>query len=209
MQSLINKLFPQLNGKWRRIELDKYAKVLKEDVNLSSMAWRDSNPFLDPVVFGEWVNLLHRTLGVDYSWGGYMEDREEILDGTYLPAGGKVHLGIDFWVPEGTVVHLPKTGRLVQSRYDSDQNGGWGGQAIFDIGNLFLIFGHLRDVVDEIGLQYSEGWDVGAVAGIDGSGGWYPHLHLQCMTRFDIDVDGYSKFYEGIGSDFPYPGDIV
>jgi len=191
-------LFPYLTGKWKiDIQLNKYAKVLQEDA--------ENNPFLDPNLFGEWINLLHKSLGVDYSWGGYLEDREEILDGTYLPAGSKVHLGIDYWVPLNSPVLMPKDGKLVASRYDPDKNGGWGGQAIFDIDGLFYIFGHLHGHAGKVGKTYARGQVIGYVADIDRSGGWYPHLHLQCMKQFNPNVDGYGYPTADLHEEFPDP----
>jgi len=196
---MLKLLFPTLTGTWRdNINLNKYAKVIQEDVN--------HNPFLNPHLFGEWINLLHKTFNVDYSWGGYLEDREEILDGTYLSSGNKIHLGVDFWVPEHTPVYLPQELRLVQSRYDDDMNGGWGGQVIFEINShLYLIFGHLKDIVNKVNTIYPKGSVIGLVGGIHQSGGWYPHLHLQCMRKFDYSVDGYGPKNEGNFQAFPDP----
>lgn len=198
-------LFPTLQGKWRNIELNKYAKVLQEDA--------EGNPFLDPDLFGEWINLLHKTIGVDYSWGGYMEDREEILDGIYLPAGCKIHLGVDYWVPQDVAVYLPKAGKLVYARFDPDQNGGWGGQMIFDINGLYYIFGHLKEIAIKVGEIYPAGSRIGYIAEIECNGGWYPHLHVQCMKRlgagFVVDVDGYAAPRHGLVSDFPNPMEAI
>lgn len=195
---LIQAMFPKLEGRWRKLNLNKYAKVLREDTD-------GTNPLLDPKLFGEWVNLLHKTLGTDYSWGGYMEDREELLDGTYLQTRQRIHLGIDYWVPEGTHVVLPKDGKLVQSRYDPDQNGGWGGQLIFNIDEVYVIFGHLAKITEQYGKLYKKGDYIGEVAPIWGNGGWYPHLHLQCMMKFDANVDGYGTHDSWRAFEFPNP----
>lgn len=177
-------LFPQLTGKWKEnIQLNKYVKLLLEDMG--------TNPFLGTGLFGPWIELLHKTFGVEYSWGGYLENREEMLEGTYLPSGCRNHLGIDFWVPESSIVHLPKDGKLLYSKMEEDQDGGWGGKVIFEIDGLFYIFGHLKDIVSEIGKVYSKGDLVGYVAERGCNGGWYPHLHLQCMKEYNADVDGY------------------
>lgn len=196
-------LFPSLTGKWKReIKLNKYAKMLHGD-----MDWNDftTNPFLDPMLFGEWIDLLHKTFGVDYSYGGWLEDREEILDGTYLQSGHKTHLGVDYWVPVHTPVYLPKQGKLVSSRYDPDTNGGWGGQVIFEIDGMFVIFGHLVGLADDIDAIHAAGSVIGIVAAVDGSGGWYPHLHLQCMKTFEPEVDGYGKRHPFLMDNFPDP----
>ncbi len=194
-----NLLFPTLKGKWfTNIDLNKYAKVVQEDA--------ENNPFLDPDLFGEWVNLLHKTLGVDYSWGGYMEDREQILEGTYLQSGHRFHLGVDYWVPENTPVHMPKDGELVFYKNDTDQEGGWGGKAIFKIDSVYFIFGHLRnDNSLIVGRKLNKGGLIGHVAPIECSGGWYPHLHVQCMIQNDVNVDGYGYHSSDMFEEFPCP----
>jgi len=176
------------------------------------MDWSDvftTNPFLDPNLFGEWINLLHKTLGVDYSYGGWMEDREEILDGTYLESGHKIHLGVDYWVREDVPVHMPKNGKLVSARYDPDTNGGWGGQCIFEIDGMYVIFGHLKMIADRVGSTLMAGSTVGLVAGVDGSGGWYPHLHLQCMKTFEPTIDGYGAKDPFRFDNFPNPEESI
>lgn len=175
-------LFPTLEGTWKsNIELNKYAEVLQEDT--------EANVFLDSNLFGKWINLLHKSWKVDYSWGGWMENREELLSGTYLPVGYRTHLGVDFWVPVNTIVYLPWDAKLVHHRYDLDQNGGWGGQLIFEVDGLYYIFGHLKHIVDF--PSYRKGAAIGLVAEIEKNGGWYPHLHFQCIKTLNLDVDGY------------------
>lgn len=190
-------LFPSLTGKWLSyMQLNKYAELLREDFDDHT----PDHPFLNPALMGEWVNLLHKTLNYDYSWGGYLEDRYDLLDGTYLPSDGRIHLGVDYWVPLHSTVRLPKAGKLVHSFYDPDMNGGWGGRVIYEIDGMFVIFGHLTAIPEEseVGKTHNEGQMVGLVADVDGSGGWYPHLHLQCMKTFNVEVDGYSSSHGGM-----------
>lgn len=197
-----NLLFPTLKGKWKNFDLNKYAKIVQQDAK--------TNPFLNPHLFGEWINLLHKSFGVDYSWGGYMEDREELWEGTYLPKGHRIHLGVDYWVPENTPIHMPANGKLIHYKNDKDQDGGWGGQAIFEIDMIYFIFGHLRNDSNLIvGHQLNKGDLIGHVAPLECSGGWYPHLHVQCMTKLDINVDGYGYPAYDIMDEFPNPTKII
>ncbi len=183
----MEKMLFDLKGNWKKnIWLNKYAKPLLEDTE-------GKNPLLNIELMGEWLKLLHKTFGVDYSWGGWMEDREEMWEGTYLPKFCRFHLGIDFWVPVHTSVYLPKDGTLVYSRHDPDQEGGWGGQVIYKIGDLYYIFGHLKNVHTNL-KDYKAGDFVGWVAEPEINGGWWPHLHLQCMKELDVNVDGYGRY---------------
>lgn len=192
-------LFPQLKGKWKsNILLNKYAKLVREDVT--------GSPWHGKQVFGKWIDVLHETFEVDYSWGGYLENREDMLEGTYLPSGGRIHLGLDFWVPEETEVHLPKDGTLLRVSHDLDQDGGWGGQIFFEIDGIYYIFGHLGDISTyTIGKKYSANTRIAEIAGYDKNGGWYPHLHVQCMKKLDYDIDGYSYPLKTLSADYPHP----
>lgn len=201
-------IFPSLTGKWlSHVQLAKYADLLAEDFDDETPDY----PFLNPEIMGDWIKLLHKTLGYDYSWGGYLEDRRYLLDGTYLPADGRIHLGVDYWVPEETPVYLPTKAKLVRSMYDNDLNGGWGGQAIFEINGMYVIFGHLKNLITNIIQEYAQGTLVGIVAPIgEFSGGWYPHLHLQCMKDFNPNVDGYAANHVGmIQRWFPDPVEFL
>lgn len=189
MDKLIKAMFPNLEGVWKEMNLNDYTESLKKDSRGT---------------FNEWVI----SYDADYLWGGWMEDREVVLADTYLPSGGRIHLGVDYWVPEGEVVHLPTDGKLVYSRHDPDQDGGWGGKVIFDINGIYHIFGHLKDLADQVGQVYPKGAKIGVVAPFESNGGWHPHLHLQCMRTLNVNVDGYSKRYDGMEHDFPNPGEI-
>lgn len=197
MENLVKSLFPRLKGKWAELNFNKWARIVKKELPY--------NPFLDPVLCGKWVKLLHETIKIKYSWGGYMEDRSDLWEGHYHTPGSMIHLGVDFNVPENTLVCLPKTGKLIHSELDEDQNGGWGGKIIFEIDGLYFIFGHLKHIAHEIGRTYKEGYDIGHIAGIKSNGGWYPHLHIQCMRQFNAGIDGYGRAYSGLEYDFPNP----
>lgn len=187
MNNLIKAMFPNLPGIWKEVNLNDYTESLKKD---------------SKGTFNEWVISYDG----DYLWGGWMEDREIVLADTYLPSGGRIHLGVDYWVEENEPVSLPADGKLVHFRYDPDQNGGWGGQVIFEINGLYYIFGHLKNIVNQLGEVYPKGAKIGLIAPFELNGGWHPHLHVQCMRKLIVNVDGYSHKYDGMEHDFPNPG---
>src|SRR5688572_15643106 len=127
-------LFPELKDKkWAEIDLNKIS--LSTNFNI-----------VDPMEQEKWINKLHTKLGVDYTYGGYLEHRVKMLAGHYHSLMGKDHfwhLGIDYNVPAKTTVHLPFDGELVFSEMDPDYYGGWGGKLIFKIKDQYVIFGHL------------------------------------------------------------------
>lgn len=204
---LIYRLFPQfLEAKWGYFNLNESATdfcttVLRLDP-------KKENPFLDQYFLSIWMNYVHRTKGIDYSWGGYLEDRSTLWRGHYQKPGECVHLGIDVNVPAGTPVSMPVTGTLVHSFQDPDQIGGWGGKLIFKCQEGYLILGHLDEIPTDLGTLYPQGKKVGIIAEEKRNGGWFPHLHVQRANRFVADVDGYSAYYDGIESIYPNPVEL-
>ena len=143
---LHRKLFPQLaDRRWGSIDLDALARI---DFPGSGRA-RGDNPLNDPEVCRGWVERLHERMGVESSFGGYLEDRSHLWRGHYQEASGRfVHLGVDYNVPAGTEVFAPCPLVVHEARADPDQDGGWGGRVIFRVpgSDLFVILAHLEHV---------------------------------------------------------------
>ncbi len=156
----------------------------------------------DPAVCLAWVDALHRSKGIDYSFGGFLEDRSHLLRNQY---NGKtnafIHLGVDFWVPEGTRIGAVERSRICHILRDQDQDGGWGGRVMARslYAPRYMIYGHLRhDIPVREGQVCDEGDLVGVLGGARENGNWAPHLHLQCLDeRFVMQyadlggIDGY------------------
>jgi peptidoglycan LD-endopeptidase LytH len=206
VDDLIRKLFVTLGGRWAKININEVAVNLNALLGLPA---EGENPFLDPGMCQNWQDFVLKITDAKYLYGGYMEDRSVVWRGHYHQPGHTIHLGVDFYVPAGTKVHMPCAGNLCHSFQDPDQNGGWGGKLIFRIGKIYLVLGHLTDIVSDIGVTCFEGTVVGSVADHTINGGWSPHLHVQLMTKYDPDVDGYAAMYEDIKRDFPNPNSIV
>ena len=198
-------LFPELaSGRWGVINLNEIAEDLVPLV--MPLMDQPKNPFLDPEYCEGWKNFVHKIKGLDYSEGGYLEDRSTVWDGHYHEDGSVWHLGVDFYVPADIPVHLPCAAKLVHVFVDPDQRGGWGGKLIFQREDgLYFILGHLHMVTRKIGEDFPKGAVVGMIGPSFCNGGWSPHLHVQCMTKLEPDVDGYGALYDGIEKDFPDP----
>jgi hypothetical protein len=167
-------------------------------------------------VSGHRAAMVHSRLGIEFSFGGYMEDRSSII--SYQKPGETWHLGIDYTVPAGTPVHLPVDAELHSFVVDTDQDGGWGGKAIFKTAKSLLIFGHLDGAgfitgAHKLGLRHKAGDFIATIADFDKNGGWIPHLHLQAVAdrwaSSAASVDGYSGLYDGIDKDFPRPDLVI
>ena len=186
--ALARRMFPNLPGKWGELNLNTEAGFRLDS--------RDAlNPLLDPATCADWVSkVLHVGHALDYSWGGYMEDRSVLWRGSYLTPEISFHLGIDYNVPVLTEVALPVAAELIYAKHHKDQKFGWGGQLFFRREHgLYFIMGHLKDFVDVVGKIYDQGQTIGKIAPSDCNGGWYPHLHLQCTRHFVPNIDGYGR----------------
>lgn len=195
-------LFPQFSShKWEEINLNAEARKL---------SILKPNPLLDPCKCQAWVEKLHKKKKCDYSFGGWLEDRATLWRGHYHQPGHTIHLGIDYNVPAGSAIYLPVEGTLVALEQDPDQNGGWGGRVIFKINDIWVIFAHLRSIsACHLGTKYVAGCQLGVVGDHNtGNGGWFPHLHVQCMTNYDRNVDGYAALSDQLALDFPNPAGI-
>lgn len=205
---IIRHLFPRLAAsRWDYINLNDLAVRLGP--LLSSLMSEPTNPFLDAAYCESWKEFVHHLKGIDFSWGGYMEDRAVVWAGHYHDEGATMHVGVDFYVPAGCTVHCPVPATLVHSSTDPDQGGGWGGRMVFRYRDEHFILAHLRDMDMEVGRNYVAGEAVAMIAEDHCNGGWSPHLHVQRVKSLDLDyvlsVDGYLRPYEGIRADFPDP----
>ncbi len=187
------KIFPELNNKrWLNVNLNEESKKTKADLS-------------DPNICKKWINELHVKNNVDFSYGGFLEDRSNIWRNQYnKKTGAFIHLGVDFNVPEGTKVALPKKAVVEHIMIDKDQNGGWGGRVIFKIEGEenYILFGHLNKNISLKKGDVVEAGEIFAEVGrIDENGGWFPHLHVQMMSDEFMElfkenlakIDGYAK----------------
>lgn len=188
-------------------------------VNLNSAAKRwflqnqissnETNPLLDPIICNQMVEDLHEQLGIDYSFGGWLEDRAALWRGSYLDqTASYLHLGVDFNVPAGTSVSAEHDAEVVRIDSDAPEEGGWGTRVILKPadGNEFLIYAHLDKKVDcRVGDRLHVGDTFASVGKAPFNGGWFSHLHVQCvdetffqesLTKGLANLDGYGDITE-------------
>jgi hypothetical protein len=194
----LKTMFPTLNGTWGSLEeLNVCAKILLEEII-------PKENLVDPLRQIGFIKLIHKIKRVDYTFGGWMENREDLWKAHYQKKDHVHHLGVDFNIPENTPFHAPIKSKLVLHAYDTDQDGGWGGKIILETEKgMYYIAGHLKEMA--ISETYEPGQFMGNIAGPECNGNWFPHLHLQCMRKLDTNVDGYAWKYPGIEEDFPHP----
>jgi 4-aminobutyrate aminotransferase-like enzyme/Ser/Thr protein kinase RdoA (MazF antagonist) len=136
--------------------------------------------------------------------GRYLEPRllyvSPLFDGGSPDAERRtIHLGIDLFVPAGTVVHAPIDGTVVVAA-ENVAPLDYGPVIILEHrttegDRFFTLYGHLtRESLDRLtpGRRVAAGEALAAVGVADVNGGWPPHLHFQVI----VDL-------LGLGADFP------
>jgi hypothetical protein len=140
-------------------------------------------------------------LGVDHTWGGWLEDRSHLWRGQYLPHGCSIHSGTDLNAPFGITVLTPLSGQVVHAVPCREQGGGWGGWFVLRAdtphrGADYLLFGHMAQQ---------------ALPG-------YPRLHLQSLSAAawaavqrdpDSLLVGYAFPAVDLGRQFADPAPLV
>lgn len=144
------------------------------------------SPALTPRIASAMLDEMHRDCGAYWSWGSLYEDRSRLWRGGYMAASrAYIHLGVDLNVPSGTIVRADAAGKV--ARIDNDTStGGWGTRVIVELyaHPIVLIYAHLRPGPDcEAGRALLQGKEFGVVGDPAVNGGWFPHLHLQAMTK--------------------------
>lgn len=185
-------IFGNLRGNWKELNLNEEAKKFP------------TVDFSNPVVCDQWLKSLHKGCAVEYSYGGFLEDRSFIWKDHYN-AREKffIHEGLDFNVPVKTEVSLFEDGKVVEIMRDTAMHGGWGNAAVFWMPRIekYSIYAHLdEELIISLGKEYKKGQPIGVVGGPEQNGHYFPHLHIQIMdetfakaySRF-VDIGGYSS----------------
>lgn len=147
----------------------------------------ERSPFLEPVVAQKMVDLYHDRRGILWSHGGYLEDRTELWRGGYLKEP-VIHGGIDVTLPAGTVVRCMRDGTVVWVDDDKNPDGGWGPYIVVrtknDAGAIeYVLYGHLGNMFVQVGDEVSRGGVIADIGSPPHNGGWWSHLHLQCIAQ--------------------------
>jgi murein DD-endopeptidase MepM/ murein hydrolase activator NlpD len=208
------------------IDLDAEARLAVENDLYPSI---DPKSFSEPIFCTRFVTDLHQRRGLDASFGGYLEDRAFLWQGTYLGGTERaLHLGIDFNVPPGATVTTPYVGTVVLVDDDTPERCGWGPRVFLardelqpagDLVRYVYIFAHLANIQVVVGDTCNSGSIIGTVGAPPHNGNWYPHLHVQKVlgTVFERYAGSNLRLLDGYGLrsevdtlplDFPDPLDI-
>jgi 4-aminobutyrate aminotransferase-like enzyme/Ser/Thr protein kinase RdoA (MazF antagonist) len=141
--------------------------------------------------------------------GGYCEPRPLYTSSAYDKEGNNgpqsrtFHLGIDFWLPEGTPVHTLFDGEIFTSTNDAGFKE-YGGLIILkhcenDL-TFYTLHGHLSIASTElhkVGDKIKKGDCIGYLGNTKENGEWAPHLHFQIMLSmldYTLDFPGVTYF---------------
>ncbi len=166
----------------------------------------DERPFKEPEIAHKMEEEYHEHLGLDWSYGGWMEERSCIRRGTYVEKDKLwLHIGIDVNVNPGTIVRAVRNGPVVYQGDDAPLVGGWGMHVIQMINYRdaphALLYAHLGSVFKPDSPYYGE-YLIGRIGSKFHNGFWRPHLHLQLfadvshVTDWELfmkEMDGYAK----------------
>lgn len=209
----MSTLWPPKPPALQRLFYDDIGHGLAIDLNLAAsnyVAPDQDSPFLEPAFCEDFLREQHTLHGVDYTYGGYLEDRSDVWYGSYLRGDRAVHLGVDVNVFGGRI-KCPLAFTVVDVFNDTDQRGGWGGRVTIDVGTGYVVFAHLCPTHWPLGKRHPAGSIVGAIAPAHMNGGWFRHLHLQGLKSLDQlkGLDGYGPASESNELDYPDPLKIL
>jgi murein DD-endopeptidase MepM/ murein hydrolase activator NlpD len=140
--------------------------------------------------------------GVLAGVGGYLENRGMYQDTDLFQGDAErsIHIGVDVFMPAGTVVHAP-LGGTVQSFANRQLSGDYGPVIIlrheYDNFEFHTLYGHLSEASLEglfEGKPVAAGEKIAAFGPRPVNGNWPPHLHFQLVE----DMQSYRGDYPGV-----------
>ncbi len=178
---------------------------------------------LDPIAVGDLIQAYQTSQHAQFSFGGWMENRAAVWQGTYLDQDERyIHLGLDINASVGTPVRFPAAAIVLNVMTSPDTDIGWGTRIDLKHPQLpwVLIIGHLNPDVQVAtdSLIGPQGQTLGSVGSISVNGNVFPHIHLQAMD-YDTyrqfpnpaEVDGYGPVSEldTLQKSYPWPLEVL
>jgi murein DD-endopeptidase MepM/ murein hydrolase activator NlpD len=210
-------IFPTLKNKaYGYINLNEAAKSWAARQS-GRYAGRADNPLNDPAICAQMVEDFHGEHGWGFSFGGWLEDRSFVWRGSYLEkAGTFTHLGIDYNAPAGTEVAVDFDAEVLFVDSDYPEIGGWGSRVIMKhkTEDVYFIYAHLdytyldRATEALAGMDLEKGEIFAKIGSAPYNGNWYPHVHVQVLSRaaFEAAADNHFESLDGYGHGVNLPG---
>lgn len=201
------------------LDLNRFAV---KDAAFRGLSKTGNNPYIDPYFLDRILSQYHERQGLDATFGSYGENRGFIWRQTYLDGmENPIHAGIDINVPVGTLVEADTDCIVAWVGTDHPDKFGWGNRVIVKLrdAEIWMIYAHLGSPIVRVGRPLGPGSALGYVGGPHENGGWYPHLHVQAMTKTAWDmfledptsIDGYcpAAQWPQMKKNFPFPGRYI
>ena len=141
--------------------------------------------------------------------GGYLEPRSLYTSddfdtmGNYGRESRTIHLGIDFWLPAETPVHVPFDG-VITTVTNNNKYKEYGGLIIvkhqIEAIEFYTLYGHLSLASltnKKVGDTVQKGSCLGFLGTTEENGSWAPHLHFQVllsMLNYENDFPGVAYY---------------
>ena len=164
--------------------------------------------YSDMVLFNKFIEENRKQTGATYLVGGYNEERQmyqrsELFNKNIsemfplLDEPRSIHLGVDIWGNEGTVIFAPLGGVVFGFAFN-DNFGDYGATIILqhqlEATTFYTLYGHLslRDIgsVQE-GQFITRGQEFAHFGSPAENGHWPPHLHFQIIYDAGLNVSDY------------------
>ncbi len=173
------------------------------DLSVGSTWLGNYNQFNDLDLFDFKIGQLQKQHPDKMIAGGYLEPRglytsdEYETIGNYGRESRTIHLGVDFWVPINTSVHLPFDGEVITVA-DNNKYKEYGGLIIVKHQAkgipFYTLYGHLSlkslEMV-KVGDKLPKRACIGYIGNRNENGSWSPHLHFQIMLSMLNYVDDF------------------
>lgn len=195
---------------------DVFPTIKKEiiyplDLSVESLWLGHSSEFNDLELFQFKINQLQKSQQEKLIAGGYLEARSLYTSEDFSVIGNSgreertIHLGIDFWLPSKTPVHVPINGVIVTVT-NNNKFKEYGGLIIVKHKEnnieFYTLYGHLSmDSLEgaKVGNPVKKGDCIGFLGNSEENGSWASHLHFQVllsMLHFENDFPGVALHSE-------------
>jgi murein DD-endopeptidase MepM/ murein hydrolase activator NlpD len=149
-----------------------------------------------PMQYQQAIQTIHKTYHVQWSYGGWLEDRSQLWAGTYITSSKKtLHVGIDINAPKNTPIHSPGKGIVTKIECDQGDEIDWGTSISVDYGKYTMIFAHLSPKVEiNEGQVIQANQKIGEIGTWPKNGNVFEHLHIQSMQTAIYEKHLLEKF---------------
>jgi hypothetical protein len=196
-------------SRWKSVELSKEFKFIKPiaDMIIYVLSFLPQYYYTKSIIFLQCIFLDYVSRKYkSKTFGGFLEERVELIGFLEEESDNHmIHLGIDINnIEPGADIKVPCDVEIVHIYKDKTVINGWGGRLIMrmkdDYNNCsYLLYGHLSHDLPKVGQVFLKGEKVAKLGDCKENGGWFPHLHVQCMTEYffkkyinDLEkLDGY------------------